>query len=250
VIKALYPDLAERVRDRVELDEKTGCWNWKGSAKKGVLTLSLLGERRSALRASWVAFRGEIAAGQHVTRTCGNALCVNPEHLQLRDVGHGRATKMCANGHVREEGNARGRCRECEKQRWEQRKKEMRETVEVAYGKQVASWFVRNHQSNLKRYGLSEQQFALMLEGQDCKCAICGIGLEVQSDEHNERPCIDHCHATGKVRGILCSLCNKGIGALRDSATLCERASQYLRVGTMPTLCVSGDCESPMRVTH
>jgi hypothetical protein len=43
---------------------------------------------------------------------------------------------------------------------------------------------------------------------------------------------------------------DEGIGALRDSATLCERASQYLRVGTMPTLCVSGDCESPMRVTH
>lgn len=55
---------------------------------------------------------------------------------------------------------------------------------------------------------------------QQAQCAICGMvfGEEV----------IDHDHITNKLRGLLCSNCNTGIGMLKDSSELCLKASEYL----------------------
>ncbi len=39
---------------------------------------------------------------------------------------------------------------------------------------------------------------------------------------------VDHCHITGKVRGLLCNLCNTAIGSLNDDSTLVRRAAEYL----------------------
>ena len=56
---------------------------------------------------------------------------------------------------------------------------------------------------------------------QQAQCAICG---KVFSDDD----CIDHCHKTNKLRGLLCICCNTGIGMLKDSSELCLKASEYL----------------------
>ena len=53
-------------------------------------------------------------------------------------------------------------------------------------------------------------------------CAICGI--QVEKSFH-----IDHCHITGKYRGLLCSNCNSGIGILGDDYRRLEIAAEYLR---------------------
>lgn len=53
-------------------------------------------------------------------------------------------------------------------------------------------------------------------------CMICGS---------IERLCIDHDHATGEIRGILCSKCNSGLGMFRDSVCLLEKAASYLKDG-------------------
>ncbi len=58
---------------------------------------------------------------------------------------------------------------------------------------------------------------------QQAQCAICG---EVFSDDE----VIDHCHKTNKLRGLLCSTCNVGIGMLKDSSELCIKASKYLTI--------------------
>lgn len=62
-----------------------------------------------------------------------------------------------------------------------------------------------------------------MLEAVGNACQLCG------DDDRTTRLCVDHCHVTGKVRGVLCRKCNKGIGALGDTAEAVQRAADYLR---------------------
>ena len=56
---------------------------------------------------------------------------------------------------------------------------------------------------------------------QQAQCAICG---KVFCDDD----CIDHDHTTNELRGLLCNLCNVGIGALKDSPAVCLKANEYL----------------------
>lgn len=56
---------------------------------------------------------------------------------------------------------------------------------------------------------------------QQAQCAICG---KVFCDDD----CIDHNHETNELRGLLCNLCNVGIGALKDSPAICLKANEYL----------------------
>jgi hypothetical protein len=76
-----------------------------------------------------------------------------------------------------------------------------------------------------KAFGISYQEYLKMLEAQQGACAICGT-----TDTGKRKAfAVDHCHDTGKIRGLLCSNCNTGIGNLRDNIKLLERAIEYLR---------------------
>lgn len=72
-----------------------------------------------------------------------------------------------------------------------------------------------------ERYGLTLDQVAAMEEGQDWQCAICKTPLI--------SPHIDHHHATGRIRGLLCGGCNRGLGFFRENCTSLARAIVYLR---------------------
>ena len=75
---------------------------------------------------------------------------------------------------------------------------------------------------NLRRhYGISLDQFEQLLREQELRCAICAV-------EFFERPHVDHNHATGTVRGLLCSRCNTGIGLFQDDKILLLLAVKYL----------------------
>ena len=73
-----------------------------------------------------------------------------------------------------------------------------------------------------KNYGLKPDDYISMLENQNYVCAICG-GID-----KNKRLAVDHCHVTGKVRGLLCSPCNLGLGSFRDSIYNIKNAFKYL----------------------
>jgi hypothetical protein len=79
------------------------------------------------------------------------------------------------------------------------------------------------------RYGLSEPQFQELLETQNGLCAACGnpaSGLN-----RNGKPlglCVDHDHATGAVRALLCGTCNVGIGLAKDNPALLRTWANYL----------------------
>lgn len=78
--------------------------------------------------------------------------------------------------------------------------------------------------SLLRIYDLTPEQYAQMLEAQDGKCAICRHEFTGENRDTN----VDHCHKTGKVRGILCPDCNRGLGLFRDDPVLLQRALEYV----------------------
>jgi hypothetical protein len=71
-------------------------------------------------------------------------------------------------------------------------------------------------------YGITLEQFNTMVVEQNGVCAIC------DKPPVDERLVVDHCHITGKVRGLLCRLCNSGIGKLGDDVERLKRAVAYL----------------------
>lgn len=79
----------------------------------------------------------------------------------------------------------------------------------------------------IRKYGVSLAQYDAMLKVQDGKCAIC---MAPEAEQHNGVFHVDHCHATGQVRGLLCRGCNHIIGTVKDNPETLQRAINYLIV--------------------
>lgn len=73
-----------------------------------------------------------------------------------------------------------------------------------------------------QQYGITINDYDRMFEAQNGLCAICC------DPPDNIRLAVDHCHATGQVRGLLCFKCNNGIGNLRDDPAIILAAARYL----------------------
>lgn len=79
----------------------------------------------------------------------------------------------------------------------------------------------------LKRvYGLTLEDFDEILKSQDYKCAICEMP---QILTFHKTLSVDHNHNSGKVRGLLCSNCNFGLGAFKEEQSLFQKAMNYLK---------------------
>lgn len=76
-------------------------------------------------------------------------------------------------------------------------------------------------------FGISKERWFELLSEQDGKCAICNKEFEF-TKRSKMTPCVDHDHLTKRVRGLLCRLCNQGIGLLCDSLDLVRSAAHYL----------------------
>jgi hypothetical protein len=87
--------------------------------------------------------------------------------------------------------------------------------------------------SKLKRlYGITVEDYYRMLDEQGGGCAVCGAktpGMRHYSKNGRiEKFRVDHCHATGRVRGLLCNSCNRAIGLIRDDPEIASRIADYL----------------------
>ncbi len=81
-----------------------------------------------------------------------------------------------------------------------------------------------------KSYGIELSEYEAISASQGGMCAICGGG-ETSVCHHNKRLrplAVDHCHTTGKVRGLLCSACNRALGGFKDSPEILRAAIAYL----------------------
>lgn len=104
------------------------------------------------------------------------------------------------------------------------------------YGLCATCYYHRNKRTilaNLRRrklwnlYGLTVEAFNELVRKQEGKCRICERVPQGRNDQ--DKLVVDHCHKTGRVRGLLCTQCNGAIGWLKDDPEILKRAYEYLR---------------------
>ena len=93
-----------------------------------------------------------------------------------------------------------------------------------SYCKPCANTRMRNYASRRKdiRYRMPKDGYLDLVKKQKGLCKIC------KSDGGGRSLHVDHCHTTGKVRGLLCSNCNTGLGLFKDNVDLLKKAIKYL----------------------
>lgn len=128
-------------------------------------------------------------------------------------------TKSLDHFTVRKSGARKGHpmsyCKECRVKREKQRYNN--QTYERVYRPYILK----------SKYGITVDDYKEMLEQQGGKCAICGTD-DGKSAKNTKTFSVDHCHDTGRVRGLLCNNCNRGIGLLGDNPETLNRAINYL----------------------
>lgn len=77
-----------------------------------------------------------------------------------------------------------------------------------------------------RSYGLSEVDFQTLFDKQGRACGVCQTSLD--NKRKQKGPYVDHCHASGVVRGILCFACNSGLGRFKDDPMRLRRAAEYI----------------------
>lgn len=122
------------------------------------------------------------------------------------------------------------RCHAARNRACYERSKEQRLAAIKAYREshreQIDAW-----QSKWQRKFKFGTDGAALLVRQEGKCCICGCVLDLKAGRRGPRDgaaCIDHCHESGIVRGLLCWNCNIGLGKFRDSSDFLRKAADYL----------------------
>ena len=107
-------------------------------------------------------------------------------------------------------------CKECDKSKWAKR---WTPKMQREYKLKAA-------------FGLSLDDYQHMLDNQGGVCAICKKPETTKSNTGGEKNlAVDHCHLTGKIRGLLCHHCNTGIGKFNDDVEMLKAAIRYLEEG-------------------
>jgi hypothetical protein len=106
-------------------------------------------------------------------------------------------------------------CMQAKRQEWAEQNRE-----------QLNDWRRNNWVASGRRFrrrGATQKMYDEMYEAQKGCCALCN-----EPEEKFSWLCIDHDHETGKIRGLLCPNCNRGIGLLGDDANLLKKAAEYI----------------------
>ena len=98
-----------------------------------------------------------------------------------------------------------------------------KETRKRYYLKHKAKTTRRNWERQIIKLGCSPEMYAQMMESQGSRCAIC-----TRTNLGGRRLAVDHDHATGAIRGLLCSSCNTALGQFGDDPQMLQKALDYL----------------------
>jgi hypothetical protein len=106
--------------------------------------------------------------------------------------------------------------------KWNEKNKDYRQDYNQDY-------YAKNPESYknsylMRTYGITLQDYNKMFEEQSGCCAICNT----HQSEFKQSLSVDHCHATGKVRALLCKFCNTALGMMKDDPELLIKAAGYI----------------------
>jgi hypothetical protein len=142
----------------------------------------------------------------------------------------------CKRGHIAKRRADKNSCLECIRiATYRYKQTDIAKAVAAARVTELKStgeWEKAVTSRTLKHYyGITLVEYENLLVAQNGVCAICRQA-ETSTDPKLNRPrrlAVDHCHTTGKIRGLLCLACNTAIGKLKDDPQLIERAAAYVR---------------------
>lgn len=142
-------------------------------------------------------------------------------------------TKMCSKCRIvknveefhfinKEKGIRRASCNDCQAKYIQKYKSDNYEKIRGKWRVASKKYLVGDRKKNktLKQYGITVDDYNKMYDSQEGKCKICSSELTL---------CVDHCHTTGKIRGLLCNQCNVGIGCFKDDIILLSKVINYLK---------------------
>lgn len=204
----------ERIKEVLSYNPETGSLTWKSKtaawdrtgeeaapapAHNGYRYISLDKGDYLAHRLAYVLMTGEFPKGQ-LTFKDDNRLNLKWENILDRKAGC--KTKY---DHRTPEGRA-------------------------AYGKEyhIANPEKYREHSLKKSFGLTLRDYEDMLIAQRGCCAICNRRERMKRKGKDVALAVDHCHATGDIRGLLCTMCNKGLGQFEDNIESLQNAIAYL----------------------
>jgi hypothetical protein len=128
---------------------------------------------------------------------------------------------------------SRGKCRNCY-EKWlrtanpafaERQRRKVRKWTNANRERKRSYDRSKHRYHLLRKYGLTQDDYDRMLKQQNGCCSICQ--RPATSSRHG-RLHVDHCHASGQVRGLLCHHCNYGIGVFKDNPKWMRRAAAYV----------------------
>lgn len=134
--------------------------------------------------------------------------------------------------HVKKDGvrGVRKYCYDCEwayrRDRYKIHKDKIRSKAKQQYNSDEKYRIKRRNEGLRKLYGITLNEYNLMLKEQQGKCLICE---KHESELSKKRLYVDHDHITKKIRGLLCNLCNVGLGAFSENSSILEKAISYLK---------------------
>lgn len=199
--------IIERIQRHIRIDH--GHWIWTGGTSNGYAVMRVHGVPEKVHRLTWQCARGPFVedAGAMLRNHCGQRSCVNPDHWSLTepliDTADEVTCKICRSRKPRADfcrnlarpSGINAHCRDC--QRWKQRR---------------------------RKYGITPEDYAKLLSDQGGSCAICRCPPGDDADDLR----VDHCHKTGRVRGLLCSTCNAALGHFAEDPERIRRAAAYI----------------------
>lgn len=150
-------------------------------------------------------------------KTCNKCKQELPvENFYIRDHGYEYSCKKCKREYQRKRKNIKAKYDE---EYYRVNQTTIRANKKIAYSSEQ-----RKDYGLRTRYGISLEEARELLIKQNNKCQICGDDITLDN-----RFChVDHCHKTGEIRGLLCSLCNIGLGSFKDNPEILNKAALYL----------------------
>ena len=142
-------------------------------------------------------------------QTCKD--CKNIKEDKEFNVFHGKLTKSCT------------KCRKYHNDYYQTIKDDKNVKAKRYYHSHKLKYKEMRFKSNIKRkYSLSPEEYSTMLQQQNNKCSICDRDFT-----DDLKPCVDHDHNTGKIRGLLCRRCNLNLQVVEDK-NFVNNANNYL----------------------